>query len=496
MAAVDVYVMTGAAVAAAFAAGCPGAHTGHASTVAMLKTQQLSGSWDPAFGTTGPDGPIAAMAFTSSGLYIGGDFSSVGGQPASGVAVWTPATETWSGLGTRACRGPVSALGFWNNEVYAAGMYPGGLAWWRDGDWGVLAGGLSAPGAVKGMIGTVDGRMYVFGNFVAPDRQESDLTQFDPATRQWMNVGQPALDVGTSEWLQSVARVGNVLVVGGRIAPRANPPLQSAGIARLDLTTKTWSSLGGGLTGGASGLPTVYAMAVDKPYLYVGGNFTTAHNSDGDVAAANIARWNLVTNHWEPVGDPGAGTDGIVTALIARDGYVFVGGMFAHAGGQQAASAASWDAARRWQPLGSGLTTAGGSAGQVDAIAVLGSTVYFGGEFANADGTAVKSIARWTESRWRRPWLGLEDNTPGSPRFRVVGSLLVPSAGYQLQLKRSTSQPGGGTLALDLTVVPPSTPQSPSPTIVSVRYEEPPAHYQWVEIRGAIHELAPVEGPE
>ena len=147
-----------------------------------------------------------------------------------------------------------------------------------------------------------------------------------------------------------------------------------------------WSGLGLGING------VVYALAVFGSNLYVGGLFTTA----GGVAANSIAKWN--GNSWSPLGlgirdftDP-VGL-GYVSALAVSGTNLYAGGYFTTAGDIAAANIAKWDGSS-WSALGSGVNN------PVYALAVSGSNLYAGGWFDTAGGTAANSIAKWNGSSW------------------------------------------------------------------------------------------------
>src|SRR5207344_1477054 len=93
---------------------------------------------------------------------------------------------------------------------------------------------------------------------------------------------------------------------------------------------------------GASGIDgTVYALAPFHNQLYIGGEFAHADS----VLVADIASWG-----GSAFADVGSGVSVVSTyapaqvrALLANDGYLYVGGMIDHAGGLTAYGVARWD---------------------------------------------------------------------------------------------------------------------------------------------------------
>ncbi|MFA6169860.1 MAG: hypothetical protein WCW67_07920 [Candidatus Margulisiibacteriota bacterium] len=147
-----------------------------------------------------------------------------------------------------------------------------------------------------------------------------------------------------------------------------------------------WEPLGKGLNG------TVYVLAKDSHgYIYAGGTFSIAHNSSGDVAASNLARWTGTA--WEAVG---GGVNGDVYALaIDPSDNLYVGGSFTSAGGTIVQNVAEWDGLA-WRNL------AGGTDSPVHSLSYDATyKLIAGGAFLNTvSGVSAKRIARWNGASW------------------------------------------------------------------------------------------------
>jgi hypothetical protein len=143
-----------------------------------------------------------------------------------------------------------------------------------------------------------------------------------------------------------------------------------------------WDHLGdNGTPGGKSLNGAVSALNADAPgALYVGGNFTDA---GGNLDADRIASWN--GSSWSALGTSSPSTqisNGIVMAIAVANGKVYAGGTFQDAGGNvNADSLAVWDGVS-WQPFCNDATPPAFN-GFVDALQVIGSTLYVGGAFQN-----------------------------------------------------------------------------------------------------------------
>ncbi len=109
----------------------------------------------------------------------------------------------------------------------------------------------------------------------------------------------------------------------------------------------------------------------------------TSPRAGGNPKAKRIARWNGST--WSALGNTPL-TNGSVSAIAYHAGKVYVGGTFLNAGGHGNADfLAVWDGSS-WAPFcnsTNGDPTFGGS---VDALQIIGNTLYVGGSYQNGAG--------------------------------------------------------------------------------------------------------------
>ena len=105
---------------------------------------------------------------------------------------------------------------------------------------------------------------------------------------------------------------------------------------------------------------------------------------------------------WAPLG---AGPDTSVNALAVIGGTLYAGGDFtSRASGTIAlAHIGQWNGTT-WSAVGTGV---GGLGNTVKALAVIGGTLYAGGSFTTAGGVAANNIARWDGSAWSALGVGL-----------------------------------------------------------------------------------------
>jgi hypothetical protein len=214
--------------------------------------------------TAAPSGGVQGIGFDNLGrLYIGGP-TEVGGVNIDGVGRFDPATQTWSGLNDGTYRGNVYAFGFYdsgaNSKLFIGGASTGdgvqNRIAMRDevtGAWSGVDGGVS--GDVQSLV--VDrgrGKLYVAGSFTRAGTTTStggfvvnNFAIYDIATAKWdRTVPAPPLAVG-----QSVSLQGNLITLAGNFLYVAGTGgVTQGGVAALDLTTQTWSTLAAPFTQG------------------------------------------------------------------------------------------------------------------------------------------------------------------------------------------------------------------------------------------------------
>ena len=198
----------------------------------------------------------------------------------------------------------------------------------------------------------------------------------------WISVN-PSIPGANGQVNAAVVDGSGNLYIGGNFTIVGNVFVNY--IAKWD--GNSWSALGSGMNN------PVTALAVSGNNIYAGGSFTTA----GGNTVNYIAKWDGAS--WSALG---SGMNSSVSALAVSGSTVYAGGYFTTADGTPANYIAEWDGSS-WSALGSGM--AGDGSGEfyptaVDALAVSGNTVYAGGNFATAGGSAAKNVAKWDGSSW------------------------------------------------------------------------------------------------
>ena len=329
-------------------------------------------TWLPSITATKPIWCLAVRPTIVFGgndtLYVGGDFTDIGGTAAMYIAATTGSGFAWNALGT-GLPGFCESLAVRNNgtlagEVVAstsASSISGPVFRWASVGFGNPS--WSAMGDAR-----LNSICYHAGSYHGTRSGPGNAACLRwNGSSQWIDVAPPGLDGD----IHAVTRAANDMIVGGTFTTDGTTSLN--GIAQWDGTTL--HPLGLGLAGGAGADA---LLTLPNGDVLVGGQFTTA----GGVFSLNLARWNGGT--WSTLGL----VNGQVLALLQMpNGDVIAGGKFTTAGGVACSRIARWNGAV-WSPLGAGLT------GDVDALAVRSDGVLFAG------GAFPGHVAQWNGTAW------------------------------------------------------------------------------------------------
>lgn len=190
----------------------------------------------------------AAAVAPNGDLYVGGDFTNIGGVAAAKIAYWDVSASTWNALGAGVLNGNVLALAIApNGDVYAGGTFDtaGGVSRWSIARWdgsswqtvGAHAGldnGTGAQGGVYDMAITKDGStVYIVGDIDDERTQPGTFTdaryrcKYDVATNAFSIWGSG--DIDNAAFRVKISPSGEVYMGGG---------FQSIGIQTINSITK------------------------------------------------------------------------------------------------------------------------------------------------------------------------------------------------------------------------------------------------------------------
>jgi hypothetical protein len=329
---------------------------------------------------------VRAISISGSDIYVGGDFSTAGGVPASNIAKWNGSSWSALGLGTNSTVHAIATMG---GNVYAGGDFTiaggnGGIKYigkWNGTTWTVLGGGVDNTVHALAVAG---GTLYVGGSF---DYAES-YNIFAPRIAKWSGTAWSASGSGLSggSGVYALHAAGDLYAAGSL----------TGNVSKLATGGSSWSPVSG--TGSASSNSWVNAMAASGTDIYVAGQFTMI----GGVAVSNIAKWN--GSSWSALG---SGLNGAVYSLAVSGSDLYAGGEYGASGATSVSRIAKWNGTS-WSALGTGLN------GRVLSIATNGSDVYAAGEFAAAGGASASRIAKWNGSAWSALGTGLGSGYPRS----------------------------------------------------------------------------------
>jgi hypothetical protein len=365
----------------------------------------------------GTNGYILAIAVDGSGnIYLGGNFTLVSDIPANHIAKWNG--TTWSTLTSGSFNGVnnnVSAISISGSDVYVGGNFSflgngttsaKGIAKWNSttSTWSTLTSGASnGVGGGVGAIAISGSYVYVGGGFsLLGDGITSayNIAKWNTTTSTWSTLTSGAFN-GVLGAVCAIAIIGSDVYVGGSFPELGDGLTIAKYIAKWNTTSSTWSTLGSGSSNGVCVI--VRAIAINGSDVYVGGDFYFLGN--GTTLARGIAKWSSNTNSWSPLTSGSSnGLNNRVYTLAISGSDVYVGGDFAGLSNNTPVNfIAKWNTTTStWSTLTSGASN--GLSSSVYATAVSGSDVYVGGGF-NLLGdftTSANSIAKWntTGSTW------------------------------------------------------------------------------------------------
>jgi hypothetical protein len=362
--------------------------------------------WDGnAWSSVGFNGVAFGLTVSGSSLFVGGAFamSDSSGVVMTNIGLWDG--SAWHALGGGlgiSNSGYVRSLVFNGGLLCAGGSFTNSasqavtnLAAWDGSTWSAVGGGVN--GIVYGLAVSA-GNLYAGGGFTQAGSTPANYVA------QWNGATWSALSNGLGNWVYSVAVFSNQLCVAGSFT-------SAGGITASNFAVwngVSWSAAGSGLS--ASGLRVIS----NGTNVYAGGTFGMA----GGVYANGAASWD--GNKWSALGAAGR-TNGLLASAfaLANDGAnLYAGGLFTYTSPTNTPYVARFDGTN-WHPMGSGMSPLGGLT-TVRALACSSNNVYAGGEFSFAGGVYSPNCARWDGANW---------NAMGTGLGSVVAAILVQTNG-------------------------------------------------------------------
>ena len=335
-------------------------------------------NWKPAASISGGFGEVSSMALSNGNLFVGGSFTSIGGQSVTNLAeidiatgktfAWNPApnntVRTVTIAGSRLfVGGDFTSIGGKSISYLASVDTSAGTVSAWDAALNENPYTLSSYGNIlfAGGLFTSTGSV-ARNNLAAVDLASGLITPWNP---------------NASGGVSALALVADKVIVGGNFTSIGSTNRQY--LAAVDtsvgspISLSSWNASTGG---------SVFAMMVLGNRLYLGGNFGNVNGSVRSYLAAVDKNTGAVLP-WHPALDNGG-----VYSFANSGSLVFTSGFFSMINGQTRNYAAAFDTTTdsltAWNPNPSYLCF---------SLAAQGPTVYLGGGFTTVGGVSRKSIA-------------------------------------------------------------------------------------------------------
>ena len=318
----------------------------------------------------------------AGGFYIGGDFTTVGGLPRSGLAHLLEdgrLDQAWEA----SVDGDVYALALGAGRVYAGGDFAKANGNARAN----LAAFDASTGALAAWNPSPSGDVYALAFTAATVFAGGDFTRIAGAARDRIagldavtGALVPTWDSGADDFVAALLVSGDTLFVGGEFSTMNDEP--RARLAALDLTSgrlKPWNP---------QAVDTVWTLAEAGSTILAGGSFWSIDDQERN-NVASLDRSSGAVTSWNP------SADGIVDSIVVSGSTAFLGGYFDAVGGAARSGLAAVDLgsgrATAWNPGTASFEEYGDE--QVYSLALAGSTLYAGGAFSSAGGLKLGGLA-------------------------------------------------------------------------------------------------------
>ena len=308
-------------------------------------------------GGSGTFNDVSAIAIRDNAIYLGGNFTTMGGQPRNRIAKVALDGTLDPTFNPNATGGNIPGID--TIVVTSTDVYVGG-------DFSSIGGQPRIDLArLNPVTGLVDGGRQSFD----PD----PLDGVNPSRVRVLQVSGDAVYVG-----------GDFTTIGGRSRNQIAKISGATGDADVQFNAN--------VSGGSSVGPNVFEIVLANSTLYVGGDFS----SIGGAARNNVATLNPLTGGEVTGFNPNVtgGTRPQVFGIVVTDDEVYIGGSFTLVGGQAQGQIARLSKTGALTPFDPKVRDAPGA---VLALAASNTTLYAGGLFFEMDGRPRQAYAQFAQ---------------------------------------------------------------------------------------------------
>jgi len=361
-------------------------------------------------------------------LYLAGGFTKAGELFPVNVVEWDWMQESWKLLDNGDAHqgiynGTIETLHANQDTLYAGGTftvaggtYTRNIAKWGGTRWESV--GSSYENGIRGRVFCLladSNDLYVGGYFGSAGTSEAyHIAKWDGT--HWSSIG---IGVGgePGAHVNALAKVGNYLYVGGFfsiVGDDENNALPANSLARFDLSTERWETLGRSIeyVFGMPGLVTTMDVYDNK--IYVGGEFFSVD----DTYFENIAV--LDQNKWTGIGEnPNIGIDADIRTIKVINGEIYIGGILRPDKTDETFAIMKWDG-KTWVGVGEKLT-AGSRNAFVNSIVPHDSGMIVSGYFTEAGSQKLNSLAFFDGNQWSDVGGGI---MPGNLNIAIMDDAL------------------------------------------------------------------------
>jgi hypothetical protein len=354
-----------------------------------LTTETIT-SWDPNVTESSWNSRVTSLVRNNNTVYAGGNFTQVGGQPRNFLAAidaTTGAATAWNPDPNYA----VWALATAGTTVYAGGGFTSfnGEARNHLAALDLLTGEPTAwdpnvNGTAVRAMALYSNTLYIGGLFSQVGGQTRNNAAAVDITSGEVNGWNP----DSNNWVEALATNGVVVFAGGAFVTIGGQ--DRFNLAALDPTTgaaTAWNAEPNG--------PSVYCLQIVGSTLLVGGDFTTLTGANRNNAGAVNVDTGAILD-WNPDVTHESGYPTVWDILLNDDGNVYLAGYFDHVGGQGRNNLAAVNASDgtpiSWNPDLGGYV---GPYSEPAAYTLMarGKTLFVGGLFSQVGGQDRRNLA-------------------------------------------------------------------------------------------------------